>query len=158
MTTFAIIPEYIAEVVGLIDGYSTATHELRAEVTEYPVETGSRIADHVIFQPRKVKLEGWVSELKRGQGGAPSAWGEITNLCRDRKTVKLVTPIMTYDRMVITKATAPVDVTIGRSLRFEIELLEILTLDPLIATGYNTPTSDRQSTNQRGTVDIRDLD
>ena len=157
MTTFAIIPEAITGLVRLVDGYSTITHEMRADITEYPIETGSRIPDHAVFRPRKVKLEGWVSELTKGQGGAPSAWAEITDICQARRVVKLITPLINYDRMLITKATAPVDVTVGRSLRFEIELQEVLTVDSTISTGSSTPTSDRQTSVARGSVDTRDI-
>lgn len=55
----------------LIDGYPidcvvTESHDYSSEVTEYPVETGGDVTDHVRSKPLKISLDGYVSATPIG--------------------------------------------------------------------------------------------
>ena len=151
---FIIIPESIDALVGLVDGYSEITHQVNVRATEYPVESGFIASDHAVVEPRRVKLTGWVSEITGGGVNAPEkAWTQIIKLARNRTLVRLATPVMVYENMLIEKAEAPLDETIGRSLRFEMELVEILGVDLSFNTGAQTDTADRLVDRQRGTIE-----
>lgn len=154
MAEFIIVPEEIEPLAGVVDGYTHIEHEVSAQPTQYPVESGFIASDHAVSQPRRVKMTGWASDLTNGRkNSAPRAWRAITDLCAARSLVRLVTPMMAYDSMLIEKAKAPVDVSVGRALRFEIELSEILGVNVSVTAATTTPTSDRLSERQRGTVE-----
>lgn len=49
--TFLIVP----------DTYTTATHTATAKITKFPIESGAKVSDHMILEPRTVALEMIVS-------------------------------------------------------------------------------------------------
>ena len=134
---FALYPTRAARIdplMGRVDGYLTEEHERNVTKTSYPVESGASLTDHAVREPDKLKLEGWVSDLlpssEAGQGAPVSersvvAWDEIGRLMTAREPLTAVTSLGVSRDMLITKASAPVDRTTGRSLQFTLELEEI---------------------------------
>ena len=53
-------------------------------------------------------------------------WAAITDLFEQRTPVMVVTPIRTYTDMLIARAIVPRDRTTGKSLRFTLDLIEVL--------------------------------
>ena len=129
---------------------------MSAQPTQYPVESGfiaSESRGITAASSENDRLGRPISPTAE-KNSAPRAWRAITDLCAARSLVRLVTPMMAYDSMLIEKAKAPVDVSVGRALRFEIELSEILGVNVSVtAATTTTPTSDRLSERQRGTVE-----
>ncbi len=119
-------------LAGVVDGYPRENHVLSLASTDNPVESGATITDNVVRKPNKLKLEGGVSDiiaapgLSFGPDRASVAWGEIIALMEDKTLVDAVTALHVYRNMIFSKVEAPVDVLTGRSLRFTVELKEIL--------------------------------
>ena len=172
---FALYPTRAARIdplVGRVDGYLTEEHERNVTKTSYPVESGASLTDHAIREPDKLKLEGWVSDLlPSGEGGqaAPlpersvAAWEEIGKLMTAREPLTVVTSLGVSRDMLITKASATVDRTTGRALRFTLELEEIqfrslagITGEEL-APAVGGPADGRVGTTIRGHVETQQL-
>ncbi len=150
-----------------VDGYYAEEHKLKVSKTSYPVESGATLVDHAVREPNKLKLQGWVSDLMpsasatltavRSERGT-AAWLEILRVMEERQPLSVVTALAVYDNMLITSATAPVDRTTGLSLRFTIELEEVLLRNvSRDAFGPETapsrgPAADRLGATRRGRV------
>ena len=136
---FALISQTstsIAALQGKVDGFPEEEHNLEVSLTGYPVESGATITDHAVKLPDKLTLTGYVSDLLpiEETPNPPNvrnaeAWRTIINLMERRERVSIVTPIRVYRNMIITKATAPISVQTGRSLRFTLELVELIQVD-----------------------------
>jgi len=63
----------------VIDSATVISHEHDAEVTENPVESGARIVDHYEEQPKKLTIEGVISEapIKPLQAGLATVGGAV---------------------------------------------------------------------------------
>ena len=129
------VPTRIPVLTGKVDAYPTEEHRIEVTTTTYPVESGASLTDNAFKQPERLKLTGWVSDLLpasdavaniRLDDRSRSAWALIIDLMEDRLPVTVVTHLRTYRDMLITKAVAPVDVRTGRSLRFTLDLQEVL--------------------------------
>ncbi len=149
---------------GIVDGFLSEEHKIKLTKTTYPVETsGLLLTDHAVVEPRTLKLEGWVSDLLPSVdlGDTPAhpsrgaaAWRQVYALMQEREPVTVVTTLAVYQSMLITSATAPVDRTTGRALRFDLELEEVLFRDVAPALGRVVvgPAVDRVEEVPRGRV------
>lgn len=124
----------ISELIALVDGYVSEEHEVNNRITEYPIESGASLVDHVVRMPYKLRLEGRTSDLLlNGQRTGPVedksrasyAWDEILYIFEQRIPVVVYTSIRTYDNMLFHKCNAPVNVRTGRALHFTLELREL---------------------------------
>ena len=167
-SAFLILPAAstrIGPLAHVVDGYHAEEHQLKTRKTTYPVESGAALTDHAVRDPNKLKLQGWASDLlpagASGQGASRSdraalAWGEIGRLMADRELVTAATMLGTYVNMLITSASAPVDRTTGRALRFSLELEEVL-FAPLVRVSLgapSTPTPDGPAAERLRVVDL----
>ena len=160
---FALYPQTRTEIPllrGKVDGYPTEEHRLELGTTEYPVESGSSLTDNAVKKPEKLRLTGWVSDLLPAPGSEPGpikqraakTWQNLIQIFEDRMPVSVITPLRVYRNMLITSASAPVNVNTGRSLRFTLELKEVLFADteltrfPPGRVNPNGPAVDRTST------------
>ena len=147
-----IRPETIDKLSLVIDGYTSASHSLQAQATDYPVEGGSSTYDHVINLPRELKLTGWVSIItgKNKHGGPERAWQAIIKLMTSRELVSVSTPIEIYPKMIIISARSSQNQQIGRSLQIELTLKE--RVDDADSTSSVGDTADRIANENRGVI------
>ena len=159
---------HIPLLAGIVDGYVAAEHERSVSTTTYPVESGASLIDHAVRQPDKLTLEGWVSDLMPSADANQSrpsserglaAWEEIGRLMHARQPVTVTTSLGRSANMLIVKATAPVDRTTGRALRFTLELEELLVQPLIVEEGGlsivpapESPAADRPAEVDRGVV------
>ena len=73
---------------------------LQADVTQYPMESGSIITDHVILNPLRVDISFEVSNWE--QGTAKTAFETIERLWQERTPVDLLTYYKKIPNMVLT--------------------------------------------------------
>ena len=143
---------YIPALAG-VSGYPTEEHTFEVGLTQYPIESGSSLTDNAVRRQTKIRLEGRVTDLLPGFApGTPEViWSNIFNLAESRAPVVVFTGLRTYENMVLTRASAPVDRTTGKSLHFSLELTEVLFAeselvriapDAVLPTG---PAADRTS-------------
>ena len=101
------------------------SHERSAEVTENPVESGATVSDHVITNPERLRLEGFVTDAPAAvfasdAGRTQGAFETLEQAWREREPLTVVTGRKTYTDMIIVRLDMPR--TRPASMRFVIEL------------------------------------
>ena len=144
------------ETVLELDAAVHETHEYTNTITDFPVEKGFSISDHVFKVPEKLTLEGFVTNspipysvnnvsvlLDSGDrvnssfeklmdlAGYDPSGKMVTVLSRIRmpSIIKVVTGLRVYSNMLITHLSFPRDITTGESLRFTCELRRVVVVD-----------------------------
>ena len=114
-------------VFGLgIEGYYGERHRFNVRTTEYPVETGADLTDHVVREPYRVKLRGAATAFARGVSAGPDAWGSAIAHINRREPVTIITRLGTYRNMMLVSGDATVDENTERSLDVDLEFKEVL--------------------------------
>lgn len=90
-----------------LDVMLTEANTLSAKATEYVVEDGSPISDHVIIESEKLKLSGWVTPTDVflmtavGRPKLIDAKATLRKIMTDRQTVTVTTGMDSYTDMVV---------------------------------------------------------
>ncbi len=103
-----------------LDMVETEQHDMSADVTKHPVESGATISDHVIFSPRELTLtNAVVSNTPLGSValdpsrliGKPAsfAYERLKKVFTDKQPVTVITALEKYENMVLDKLTVPVE-------------------------------------------------
>lgn len=87
-------------------------HERISEVTTNPVESGARVADHVILEPERLTLRGFITDtpaavLGANPGRVSDAFKTLDALWKSREPLSVVTLDKTYESMIITRLNMP---------------------------------------------------
>lgn len=111
-----------------IDAFLSEEHVREAEATQYPVEQGSDITDHVHLRPVMLTVEGVVSdaplspivEATRQEGLAPSeeARLRLEDTFDLRQPITIVTARVTLEDMIMTSLSATLDSSTGAAYVF----------------------------------------
>ena len=147
----------------------TPTHT--ANVTQYPLESGAFVSDHMQLQPVTISVRAMVGNLmldpqyKSEKGTA--AWEKLVDLQKTAETVDLITDLGSeiYKNMVITSLSAPRNATVGNSVVFEMEMQQVMFAES-VSQAFNppppdnpgevgdgdSPTGDRQEDDNRGEI------
>lgn len=112
-----------------VDAAISEEHVRESEVTNFPVEDGTNISDHIIIQPEQLTIEGIISEspvqyLTNILDSSPEidladAWKEIESLWRSGAVLKITTGLQEYPEMICTSLVVPRDGTTGHSIRIK---------------------------------------
>lgn len=125
----------IAALAGRVDVYTSERHTFTQASTEVPVESGSVLTDQAVAKRATLRLVGVTSDVLPAPGNtlspdrATDTWNAIARLIQENVVVTVVTALRVYRDMLIGQATAQVDETTGRSLRFTLDLAEVLFTD-----------------------------
>ena len=88
----------------LFDGFAMVIVDeqitLESEVTQYAVETGSHISDHIKPLPVRIVYNGMVSNDHNRQG-ATQAWHRLTAAYKDREPVTVFGSVDIFDNMAL---------------------------------------------------------
>lgn len=116
----------------VVDGYTidatlSADHSYSAEVTDYPIELGGTVTDHVILSPFTYNLQGVVSDtpLPAVSGLRPpnikpseEALQKLKLIFSNRQPVAVETAVETYQNMVMVGLNISEEPTTGEALAF----------------------------------------
>jgi hypothetical protein len=133
-----------------LDARVSSTYRFSSEITEFPVESGATITDHVHLRPDEITLEGVVSDTPvnelptylglrgdgEGQTSGPrtqSAFDALFVCWRDRLPLTVVTRYMIFDDMLIESFEVPRRPDDGEALWFSCNLKKIVTVETLTA-------------------------
>ncbi len=127
----------------------TVTHDTM--VTRHPTETGRNVSDHVVNLPVSIRMSGRFSDAPLSTGGisvfnpfqaittaiasgltgglSVSNWVKLEELRRSKIPFDVVIQQGVYLNMVLKSLTSPRGKGDGRSLRFQAEMLEIVTVE-----------------------------
>lgn len=124
-----------------IDFLESESHEWNNEITQFPVEGGGNISDHIIKNPKSVKIVGLASDspidvfdILTGSGvlgqlfSTPNTQKAVKFFedLRDlQKIVKVTTKLYTYPSMGCTSVTINRGKTSGNSIKYDIVFTEI---------------------------------
>lgn len=115
-------------------------HSYNSRVTNYPIEEGSILSDHIINEPTIVVLEGIVTDTPLAIltffNRSVDAFNRLVEIHQKRQIISVITGLKKYQRMVITSLDVPRDLRTGQSLSFNIELKEVI-LDTSIRLEQN---------------------
>jgi hypothetical protein len=112
----------------VLDVTISENHDLRNRITQWPVEDGSTITDHIANEPRRITLNGFIADSPlngSGTGRAQRAFDDLERMWRDRELIDVVTQYRSYSRMGIDRVAIPKDGRTGDGLRFVVELVEV---------------------------------
>lgn len=90
-----------------IDALLSESTELGAKATEYAVEDGSPISDHVVLTPERLKISGWITptdvQLMTADGRPKMAEAKATlrKMIDDRAEITVTTGMDTYAGMIM---------------------------------------------------------
>ena len=122
------VPKTIGGV--LIDAYIQEGHRQTANVTQYPIENGSFIADHVIQRPTVLNIQGLVMRTPIGTPSPSntrifSTFEVLTTLKGLGLPITVVTGLKVYENMIITDFNINRTVGNGQSLPFRMTVQQI---------------------------------
>jgi len=115
-------------------------HQYSNEITQFPVERGVAISDHIINNPIKLNMEGFITnspivELVNAKqvGNGRTDVNNRTELAFDflvglwsrREPITVVTPIRQYENMALVSLKIPRSADIGESFRFKADFQEV---------------------------------
>jgi len=115
----------------VVDAMVTENHSYTAQMTEYPIEDGSEISDHVVQKPDSLTINGVISNspiyigpgflsFNRVMDGYTSLWAMKTA----GLPVDIVTGIKIYQKMIIESFVIDRNAQNGQALEFTMQCRE----------------------------------
>lgn len=113
----------------VLDAVLSEDHTYNSRVTNYPIENGLVISDHIINEPETVQITGVVSDTPLYSlapfNNSINVFNRLVEIHNRRERITVVTGIKVYTDMVITSLQIPKNVDTGQSLTFVIDLQKI---------------------------------
>jgi hypothetical protein len=110
-------------------------HTHANQITQFPVEEGVDIADHVRRQPDRISIRGIVTEDPItlgggfGTGRSTEAYYQVLALLNEAELIEVVTSLREYENMVIETMDVPRTNKSGNAVEMALTLQELLTVD-----------------------------
>ena len=116
-----------------LDATLSAEHSRSAQVTQYPVERGAPVADHIQADPDSLRLEGLITNARIGLAGdeqsqvdfAGDAFDLLEEIHRAGEPVTIVSDLLIYPLMAITALNYPRDTQTRDALRFTLTATQV---------------------------------
>ena len=132
-------PTSISSVV--LDAVLTEDHQYNSRVTNYPIENGRDITDHIINEPDTLQITGVVSDTPLSFlapfNRSINSFNRLIEIHERKERITVVTGIKVYTDMVMTSLQVPRNVQSGQSLTFVIDLQKVF-LDTSVRLLLNT--------------------
>lgn len=127
----------LRKVGGLVfDATFSEKHEVSAEITQNPVETGVNIADHMFMKPRKVTISAGVSDtplrpiagdqFSGGSSRSQKAYDLLTKLQASFEPFNIQTGLKLYENFICKNVACEQDKDTPNVFVFEAELEEVI--------------------------------
>lgn len=117
MASLTLVSIIDGPVVISVDAVLREQHRLDSTVTQFPVEDGATISDHIYDQPVVIVLDGFVS-TDAIEGYDPDAVSRtlraLEQMRENKQAVRLWTNLKNYDGMVLTSLQIDRDLQNGR--------------------------------------------
>lgn len=114
----------------------------QSKLMEHPIESGAKISDHKVFEPRTIDLT-----IALTQYGYSAEYRELFNLYRDCTIMKLQTKAQVYNNLQIASIPHEEKVETMSRLMFNIQLKEaiVVTSQFVAATSQKKRAADKQT-------------
>lgn len=119
-----------------VDAIFMTTTEHSLTVTQHPVQTGANLSDHAFVNPIRIAMEIGISDVMAyriagcyevpGETKSISAYRTLCKLQAERKPLKVLTKLNTYENMLIENIQVNDDPSTAYALKASIELVQIL--------------------------------
>lgn len=123
-----------------LDASIDESHTHANAVTQFPVEVGVDITDHVRRQPDKLRIRGLVTDHPIGFFGVSKplnrslqAYEKIRKMVDEAQVISVVTSLRTYKNMVIESVEIPRSAGRGNAVEMNLSLREIIFAEALDA-------------------------
>lgn len=161
-----------------LDAVIKESHSSPIKITKNPVELGADITDHAIIEPKKVQIEGVVSDTPLGFEAATQlvdsatslfgssdsegvtrsqqAYNELDGIKNNRELVEIQTGLKLYENMLITDIKVSQDKETSKAVFLNIDAEEIIITEteiiklPASQLEPGNTVSQAQSNNSRG--------
>lgn len=134
-----------------LDARVGSTYRFSSDVTEFPVESGAMVSDHVHRRPDEISIEGMVSDTPvselptylglRGDGEfqpaglrSQAAFDALFTVWRDALILTVVTEYLVFEDMIVRSFEIPRSPERGDAVWFSASLVKINTVETLTAS------------------------
>ena len=115
------------------DASVTETHDAENEITQFPVESGADITDHIRPQPERITINGVVTNtpivflggIASDPARAEDAYAKVKSMRDNGDLVSVVTSLRQYDNMAIESFSVLRDAQNGNVMNATLTLREI---------------------------------
>lgn len=119
------------------DASVSEAHDLENEITQFPVEKGADISDHIRPLPERITINGIVTNtpivflagIASDPARAEDAYAKIKSMRDNGDLVSVITSLRQYDNMAIQTFSTLRDAPNGNVLNATITLREVLTAE-----------------------------
>lgn len=143
------------------------SHNLEAEITEHPIESGSDITDHYRPSPKTIQIEALVTNtpintgfpgqtavnsltsLLNGDDPVLNAWGLIKSYFEDGVIINIETSLELYSSMVLTSFSVTRDAANGQNLMFSCSARKIKVITTEEAAAIEVPETSTAGKNKK---------
>lgn len=116
-----------------LDAMVEENHEQNVDITEFPLEDGSTISDHMIVKPLELSITAVASSaalsvidlVSKALNPAISVFEQLTNLKNSKSLVTVITGLKVYPNMGITQFSVTRDKDTGSALFFTMSFREV---------------------------------
>lgn len=155
----------------VIDATMTESHVLTSEVTQYPIEDGSVITDHVQLKPLIYQMTGCISDTPigflvlgnignilntvqklLGSGRAQESYYAIVDLWKSRLPFTVTTNLKRYENMIFTSFVVDDDVDTANEINFKATLQQVTITQSQTIQGQNLDQRPRVKETAQSTV------
>jgi hypothetical protein len=158
-----------------IDATITEGYKYVNQVTEFPVEDGSNVNDHVISEAAEISIQAFIGQAKFEvwDGAVPEsmsdlpdedpkarimqAYYELLKLKEDRQPLTLIIGLGTFENMVITSFEIDRDVKTGKDLPFSMTFKQVRIVKSE-TVGINATSDQVASVRNRGIVNTNKME
>lgn len=108
----------------VLDLSESENHQLESRVTQYPVEDGSPMTDHIQNVPDMLVLQGFVTNspvqelIESGPRNGQTAFEALEEIHQTREPVRVFTTLKEYSSMALVSLNVPKSADTGDALRF----------------------------------------
>ncbi len=140
-----------------LDATISEEHEYNSRVTQFPVENGTVISDHIINDPIRLSISGIVSDspirFLSFFNRSTDAFNRLIRIHELKERITVVTGIKIYENMVMTSLNVPREVGTGQALNFSMEFQQILLASSVTLNLFqNNPFNQIENTIPRSQV------
>lgn len=144
-----------------LDATVSEDHHYVSRVTQFPIESGSVITDHVINEPDTLSLSGIVSDsplaFLSSFNRSSDAFNRLVRIHELKERVTVVTGIKVYQNMIMTSLSVPRTVETGQALNFVMEFQQVL-LDATVQLNINANDPFNRSADRINRDQVADSD
>lgn len=128
MTTLLFEPKRKGKIGTLeLDVVLEEQHDYDSEVTQYPIESGESISDHINLNPVRLTMRGFITQTPvqfldtntiLGNDLVQTAFDKLVEIRDNKDVIDVVSGLKVYSDMIINRLSIPRDVRTGQSLQF----------------------------------------